>query len=234
MFGVNAGYDSRQMATGGDDTNVAITNPQTVFFQQVAAGLEAVSNTWNFNAYALVPVGDTEQQLNSDYLGGALDTYGLDVGYSITPDLLASAGYYYQNGDLGDANGSGVRGRLSYNLINGLTLGVTYSYDEAFDSRVSGDLKYRFGGNGSGSPSVKKDWKTPVIQALTESVKNRDVRVHDVGCTKNGRCGLGGRQYACNSKGTNCTYYYNSTNRSGFYQGFRNSKSYKPPLNRTR
>ncbi len=36
MFGVNAGYDSRPMATGGDDTNVAITNPQTVFYQQVA------------------------------------------------------------------------------------------------------------------------------------------------------------------------------------------------------
>jgi len=26
-------------------------------WQQVAAGLEAVSNTWNFNAYALIPVG---------------------------------------------------------------------------------------------------------------------------------------------------------------------------------
>jgi hypothetical protein len=78
----------------------AVTNSQTVFFQQVAAGLEAVSNTWNFNAYALVPVGDTEQQLNSVYQGGALDTYGLDVGYSITPDLRASVGYYYQYGDL--------------------------------------------------------------------------------------------------------------------------------------
>ena len=70
MFGVNAGYDSRPMATGGDDTNVAITNSQTVFFQQVAAGLEAVSNTWNFNAYALVPVGTTNAQLNSVYQGG--------------------------------------------------------------------------------------------------------------------------------------------------------------------
>ena len=57
MFGVNAGYDSRPMATGGDDTKVAISNSSTVFYQQVAAGLEAVSNTWNFNAYALVPVG---------------------------------------------------------------------------------------------------------------------------------------------------------------------------------
>jgi len=181
MFGVNAGYDSRPMATGGDDTNVAITNPQTVFYQQVAASLEAVSNTWNFNAYALVPIGDTEQQLNSAYDGGALDTYGLDVGYSITPDFKASVGYYYQNGDLGDANGSGVRGRLAYNLSNGLTVGANLSYDQAFETRVSADIKYRFGANGYGAPSTKKAWQTPTIQALTETVnvKNRDVRVHD-------------------------------------------------------
>jgi hypothetical protein len=32
MFGVNAGYDSRPMATGGTDTGVAVTGSQTVFF----------------------------------------------------------------------------------------------------------------------------------------------------------------------------------------------------------
>jgi hypothetical protein len=181
MFGVNAGYDSRPMATGGDDTNVAITNPQTVFYQQVAAGLEAVSNTWNFNAYALVPVGDTEQQLNSVYDGGALDTYGLDVGYSITPDLRASIGYYYQSGDLGSADGSGVRGRLAYNLTNGLTVGANLSYDQAFETRVSADIKYRFGANGYGAPSIRKQQPVvmPAIQALSSTPANRDVRVHD-------------------------------------------------------
>ena len=181
MYGINAGYDSRPMATGGDDTNVAITNPQTVFFQQVAAGLEAVSNTWNFNAYALVPVGDTEQQLNSFYNGGALDTYGLDVGYSITTDLRASVGYYYQSGDLGAADGSGVRGRLAYNLTNGLTVGANLSYDQAFDTRVSGDIKYRFGSNGYGAPSIRKQQPVvmPIVQALSTTPANRDVRVHD-------------------------------------------------------
>ena len=181
MYGINAGYDSRPMATAGDDTNVAITNPQTVFFQQVAAGVEAVSNTWNFNAYALVPVGTTEQQLNSVYDGGALDTYGLDVGYAITPDFRASLGYYYQSGDLGEANSSGVRGRLAYNLTNGLTLGVSYSYDQAFDSRVSGDIKYRFGANGYGAPSIRKQQSVvmPIIQAISTTPANRDVRVHD-------------------------------------------------------
>ena len=179
LFGVNAGYDSRPMATGAADTGVHVSNSNTVFFQQVAAGLEAVSNTWNFNAYALVPVGTTNAVLNSVYQGGTLDTYGLDVGYAITPDLKATIGYYYQNGDLGTADGSGVNGRLAYNISNGLTAGVNLSYDQAFDTRFSADLKYRFGSNGYGAPSKKKAWQTPVIQALTETVKHRDVRVHD-------------------------------------------------------
>ena len=181
MYGVNAGYDSRPMATGPADTGVNVTNSQTVFFQQVAAGLEAVSNTWNFNAYALVPVGSTEQQLNSVYDGGALDTYGLDVGYAITPDFKASLGYYYQSGDLGTANGSGVQGRLAYNLTNGLTVGANLSYDQAFETRVSADIKYRFGANGYGAPSIRKQQPVvmPVIQALSTTPANRDVRVED-------------------------------------------------------
>lgn len=191
MYGVNAGYDSRPMATEGVDTNVAITNSQTVFFQQVAAELEAVSNTFNFNAYALVPIGTTEQQLNSVYQGGSLDTYGLDVGYAITPDFKASLGYYYQSGDLGEANGSGVKARLAYNLTNGLTVGANLSYDQAFDTRVSGDIKYRFGSNGYGAPSIRRQQPVvmPVIQALSTTPANRDVRVHDRPWCEAGACG---------------------------------------------
>jgi hypothetical protein len=183
MYGINAGYDSRPMATGGTDTGVDVTGSQTVFFQQVAANLEAVSNTWNFNAYALVPVGKDEQQLNSVYEGGALNTYGLDVGYSITPDLRASIGYYYQYRSEEHVNGSGVRGRLAYNLTNGLTVGANLSYDQAFETRVSGDIKYRFGANGYGAPSIRKQQPVvmPVIQALSTTPANRDVRVHDTG-----------------------------------------------------
>jgi len=105
MYGVNAGYDSRPMNTGDADTGVTIWNKEDVFFQQIAAGFEAVSDTWNFNVYGLLPIGDTEHRLNSHYMGGALDTYGLDVGYSMTPDLNASIAYYFQQGDLEEANG---------------------------------------------------------------------------------------------------------------------------------
>ena len=187
MHGVNAGYDSRPIKTGGTDTGISATNSGTDFFQQIAVGLEAVSNTWNFNAYALVPVGDTEDKMNSIYQGGALDTYGLDVGYSITPNLRASIGYYYQSGDLGAADGSGVRGRLAYNLTNGLTVGANLSYDQAFETRVSADIKYRlqywqFGAKGYVAPSQWRKQQPvvmPVIQALSTTPANRDVRVHD-------------------------------------------------------
>ena len=180
MYGINAGYDSRPMATGPADTGVAVTGSRTPFFQQVAAGLEAVSNTWSFNAYALVPFGTTNAQLNSVYQGGTLKTYGLDAGYSITPDLKATIGYYYQDGDLNTADGSGVNARLAYNISNGLTAGVNLSYDQAFETRVSADLKYRFGANGYGAPRKQEPVVMPVIlQALSSTPANRDVRVHD-------------------------------------------------------
>jgi hypothetical protein len=129
----------------------------------------------------------------------------LDVGYAITPDFKASVGYYYQNGDLKTADGSGVNGRLAYNISNGLTAGVNLSYDQAFETRFSADLKYRFGGNGNKNQSEKKAWQTPVIQSLTESVRNRDVRVHDAvvqdpGCVP---VAQGKRPWSCTYTGAN-------------------------------
>ncbi|MDA9149257.1 carbamoyl-phosphate synthase [Synechococcus sp. AH-229-G18] len=179
MYGLNAGYDSRPMNTGDADTGVNVSNKRSVFFQQVAVNAEAVSNSWNLNAYALIPVGEKEAQLNSVYQGGSLNTYGLDVGYFITPVVNASVGYYYQNGDLGTADGSGVLGRLAYEMTSGVTAGVNISYDEAFETRVSADLKVRFGG-ASTTAAKKKKWENPTINALTASPKNRDVRVHDI------------------------------------------------------
>ena len=184
MYGINAGYDSRPMNTGNADAFIqdakSVSDRRDVFFQQVAAGLEAVSDSWNFNAYGLFPIGDTEQSLNSHYRGGALSTYGLDVGYSITPQWNASIGYYYQHGDdLTEDDGSGIKGRLAYNISNGLTLGANLSYDEAFDTRVSADLKVRFGGASTTAQRKEEVQQLPVINALTSTPSNRDVRVHD-------------------------------------------------------
>ena len=155
MYGLNAGYDSRPMNTGGTDTGINMSGTEkSAFLQQVAVNAEAVSFNSDFNAYSLIPIGDKEQDLNFFYQGGALDTYGLDVGYFIIPELNASVGYYYQGGDLGSSDGSGVLGRLAYEIFNGLIAGVNISYDAEFDTRVSADLKVRL--NGPSTTAVKK------------------------------------------------------------------------------
>ena len=177
MYGINAGYDTRPMSTGNADTGIAVSGQRTVFFQQAAVNAEAVSNKWRFNAYALIPTGVTEQRLNSVYDGGALDTFGIDAGYNISPDLRASIGYYYQNGDLGAADGSGVLGRIAYAINNDLTLGANLSYDNAFDTRFSADIKWRF--NANGGPGKKQPKTNAAIDALALTPSNRDVRVHD-------------------------------------------------------
>ena len=189
MFGLNGGYDSRSLKSGNTDTGVSVTNKKTVGFQQIALNAESVSNSWTLNGYGLIPVGDVEQRLNSVYYGGAMNTYGLDPGYFITPVLKASAGYYYQHRDQEDVDGSGVRGRLAYEISNGLTAGVNVSYDEAFDTRVSADLKVRFGG--AATTAQRKDvQQLPVINALTLTPSNRDVRVHDKLLTDEQICSL--------------------------------------------
>ena len=178
MYGLNAGYDSRPLTSGDADTGVSVSNKRTAFFQQLAFNAEAVSNSWTLNGYGLIPVGDVEQKLNSVYQGGALNTYGLDAGYFITPVLKASAGYYYQHRDQEEVDGSGVRGRLAYEMTSGVTAGLNISYDEAFDTRVSADIKVRFGGAAT-TAKRKEVQQLPVINALTSTPSNRDVRVHD-------------------------------------------------------
>ena len=178
MFGINGGYDSRSLKSGVADTGVNVTDKRTVGFQQIALNGEAVSNSWTLNGYGLVPVGDVEQGLNSFYDSGALNTYGLDAGYFITPVLKASLGYYYQHRDQEDVDGSGVRGRLAYEITSGVNAGVNISYDEAFETRVSADLKVRFGG-ASTTDLRKEIQQLPVIIALITTPGNRDLRVHD-------------------------------------------------------
>jgi len=183
MFGLNGGYDSRPVKSGGTDTGISVTQMRTAFFQQIALNAEAVSNWWTFNAYGLLPVGDVEQKLNSFYQAGAMNTYGLDVGYFITPALHASAGYYYQHREEEHIDGSAVRGRLAYEISDGLTAGLNISHDfqesDHFETRVSADLKVRFGG-ASTTAQRKVVQQLPVINALSSTPSNRDVRVHDM------------------------------------------------------
>jgi len=191
MYGLNAGYDSRSLKSGNTDTGVSVANKKTVGFQQIALNSEAVSNGWTFNGYGLIPVGDVEQKLNSLYDAGALNTYGLDVGYFMTPSLQCSIGYYYQHRDQEDVDGSGIRGRLVYAINDGLTLTAYLSYDEAFDTRFSAGLTWRFNTNGGLGKETPKT--NPAVTALISTPSNRDLRIHDskvvgIGCCVGDDC----------------------------------------------
>ena len=102
MYGINGGYDTRQMATGDTTNGLTIFDPETVFFQQVAINAEAKSNQWGFSAYGLIPVGeygygsDNVAGINFFYGASPLTTVGSDISYNILPDLSISDGYYYQ------------------------------------------------------------------------------------------------------------------------------------------
>ena len=177
MFGINGGYDSRPMNTGGTDTGINVSGTEkSAFFQQVVFDAEAVSEQWNFNAYALVPFGETQQRLNWFYEGGALDTFGFNIGYRIAPKLVSYLGYYYQSGDHGSADGSGFLGELKYEFNNDIAAKLNISHDRAFDARVATVIEARFRAQKSYAREMKKD---VVIASLTSTPRNRNIRVHD-------------------------------------------------------
>ena len=196
MFGVNAGYDSRPMNTGGttddvdDDyvTNCSTNsaNCETTLFQQVALNLEAKSNKFSASVYGLVPVGKygagtgNVAVINSRFIADNLSTYGIDIGYNIMPNLRLALGSYYQLDEkegLKSANGVGIKSGLIYDITSELQAGLGYSYDENFQSRITGNLKWRFGGGNKNKKTVSVLAANPVIQALSATPENRDVRV---------------------------------------------------------
>ena len=186
MYGINAGYDSRPMNSGYADSGISVEDG-SAFYQQLALNLEVISNQWSLNAYGLMPVGDTNQELNWNYNGGALQSYGLDAGYMVMPNLQISIGSYYQKGDYNNCKGEdevdnvGIRARISFEIATGLVAGINASYDDSYDSRFTADFKYRFGSNSYDSSIRKKDLRLPtVLDAISSTPSNRDVRVHDV------------------------------------------------------
>lgn len=193
MYGINAGYDSRPMATGGTDNGITVTDSQTIFFQQVAVNLEAKSNKFSASAYALVPVGEygagtgNIAVINSNYVADNLSTYGLDIGYSLTHGIQLKLGGYYQldekdQYDLAGAQSFGLKTGLTYEITPELQAGIIYSYDDNFESRITGNLKWRFGGSSQDKKVKSLLAANPVIQALSATPENRDVRVANNPC----------------------------------------------------
>ena len=115
---------------------------------------------------------DTTTSTSKGYSAGPLNTVGLKVGYSISNSLKTIIGYYYQVGDGDAVNNSGVSTKLEAIIANGLTAGVSYSYDQSFNSVLTGGIKYRF--------RDSTVMRHKAIDALISTPAERNVRVHDV------------------------------------------------------
>ena len=74
-------------------------------------------------------------------------------------------------------HGSGFRTRVSYDLSRRMTAGVSYSYDDGYESRVSGDIRIALGPKGHNKGNNADD--RFIFDLLSKSPENRDVRVHD-------------------------------------------------------
>ena len=62
MVGLNAGYDTRTIKSDNANSNILVFDKQTIFFNQVGINAEAVSNSWTFNGYGLIPFGLIDQK----------------------------------------------------------------------------------------------------------------------------------------------------------------------------
>lgn len=176
MYGINAGYDTRPLATG-DNNDLGIPlfgTSKTVFFQQAAINAEIQNSRWRMNAYALIPTGQTEQAINWAFEAGALNTYGFDTSYLISNGLTAKLGYYYQDGDLGVGNGNGLGIGIKKILQKNLSTEVNYSFDDAFKSRWSATITWR--PVVSKKKSKGKPHNASLISFMTASPEHRDIR----------------------------------------------------------
>tara|TARA_B100001057_G_C22843191_1_gene947927 strand:- start:1569 stop:2678 length:1110 start_codon:yes stop_codon:yes gene_type:complete len=171
MYGIYGGYDNRTLKSG-DVASYSITDQKEVSLSQLAFGVEAVTDTWKLNTYALLPNENSVERINSHYKAAAIKTIGINVGKQLTPKIDYSLEYYYQSSNL-DESGSGLKGRFDYDLGGGLTVGVNLSSDDIFNTRVSADFNYLFGSKASYD---KKD--SVLVDSMQSSPSNRDVKVH--------------------------------------------------------
>lgn len=155
MFGVNAGADT--------------TPYQGDYYWQAGVGLEALNKNIEVRANGYLPLPNSNKQVGQGYSDSYLsnnnlyltNTYqnwnssyrGLDleVGKPVARwdngGLWLYAGYYYLDSTIDSRVGSGpdssgVSARAEARIANNVAVGATYSYDEIFQSKATGYIRY--------------------------------------------------------------------------------------------
>jgi parallel beta-helix repeat protein len=151
MFGVNAGADTTPYE--GD------------YNWQAGVGLEALNKNVELRANGYIPLSDSNKEVGRGYSGAYLSnnrlyltntyqdwitSYGgldLEVGTPVarwdSGGLWLYAGYYYLDATVaGGPDSSGVSARAEARIANNFAVGATYSYDDIFQSKATGYIRY--------------------------------------------------------------------------------------------
>jgi len=151
MFGANAGADT--------------TPYQGNYNWQAGAGLEALNKNVEIRANGYMPLSNSNKQVASGFSGAYLSnnnlfltnayqdwitSYGgldFEVGTPVARwakgGLWLYAGYYLLDSTVSNGpDASGFSARAEVRIANNFALGATYSYDDIFQSKATGYIRY--------------------------------------------------------------------------------------------
>ena len=151
MFGANAGADT--------------TPYQGDYNWQAGVGLEALNKNVEIRVNGYIPLSNSNELLGSGYSGAYLSnnnlyltgayqdwitSFGgldLEVGTPVARwaqgGLWLYAGYYYLDATVSDGpDSSGFSARAEARIANNFAVGATYSYDDIFQSKATGYIRY--------------------------------------------------------------------------------------------
>ncbi|MDA0718448.1 MAG: inverse autotransporter beta domain-containing protein, partial [Cyanobacteria bacterium] len=159
MFGANTGIDT--------------TPYQGDYNWQAGLGLEALNKNLEIRLNGYVPLSNSNEKVSAGISGAYLSnnklnftsayqdwitSYGgldIEVGTPVAQwdkgDLWLYAGYYYLDATVsGGPDTSGFSARAEARIANNLAVGASYSYDDIFQSKATGYIRY-------GSQPLKQD-----------------------------------------------------------------------------
>lgn len=190
MFGANAGADT--------------TPYQGDYNWQAGVGLEALNKNVEIRANGYIPLSNSNELLGSGYSGAYLSnnnlyltgaykdwitSFGgldLEVGTPVARwgqgGLWLYAGYYYLDATVSDGpDSSGFSARAEARIANNFAVGATYSYDDIFQSKATGYIRY-------GTQPQTRDTAAEISRAEIDLLAQRglpvereiDVRISEV------------------------------------------------------
>ena len=190
MFGANAGADTTPYE--GD------------YNWQAGVGLEALNKNVEIRANGYIPLSNSNKEVGRGFSGAFLSndnlfltnayqdwitSYGgldLEVGTPVARwgkgGLWLYAGYYFLDATVSNGpESSGVSARAEARIANNLAVGATYSYDDIFQSKATGYVRY-------GTQPQTKDTTAEISRAEADLLAQRglpvereiDVRISEV------------------------------------------------------